>query len=139
MDLRHMVESYKFWDVVTLWAKERLDHEDIVARALARGVIKDGLKCQSIDIRWVKDGKVNIEFRGYPYVGYCAESEGAMVILRAEALEHLLAIVQKGKTPLKKILKDEFIFKNDFRNWLEKTNQPLPNFWFSESKKVVQV
>jgi len=134
-----MVESYKFWDVVTLWAKERLDHEDIVARALAHGVIKDGLICQSIDIRWIKDGKVKIEFRGYPYVGYCAEPEGSMIILKAEALEHLLAIVRQGKTPLKKLLQDEFIFREDFQNWLEKTDQPLPNFWFSESKKVVKV
>jgi hypothetical protein len=139
MDLRHMVESYKFWDVVTLWAKERLDHEDIVARALAVGIIKDGLKCQSIDMLWVKDGKVDIIFRGYPYVGYCAEPEGSMVILRAEALEHLLAIVRKAKTPSKKLLKDEFIFKNDFRNWIEKTEQPFPNFWFSESKEEVKV
>jgi hypothetical protein len=130
-----MVESYKFWDVVTLWAKERLDHEDIVARALARGVIRDGLLCQSVDMRWVKDNRENMEFRGYPYVGYCAEPEGKMIILRAEALEHLLCIV----TPSKQYLRDEFIFKKDFHDWLEKTDQPLPGFWFSESKRVAEV
>lgn len=139
MDLRHLVESYKFWDVVTFWAKETLDHEDIVARALARGIICDGLKCQSIDIRWVKDGKGKMEFRGYPYVGYCAEPEGSMIIIRAEALEHLLAIVRKAKTPSQKFLKEEFIFKDDFRDWLEKTEQPLPTFWFPKSKKAVKV
>ena len=134
MDLRHLVESYKFWEVATLWAKERLDHEEIVAKALARGIIRDGLKCQSIDMRWVKDGKVKMEFRGYPYVGYCAEPGEPMIILRAEALEHLLAIVRKAKTPSKKWLNEEFIFKDDFKIWLEKTEQPLPHFWFGESK-----
>jgi hypothetical protein len=128
-----MVESYKFWDIVTLWAKERLDHEEIVARALARGIICDGLKCQSIDMRWVKDGKAKMEFRGYPYVGYCAEPGGPMIILRAEALEHLLAIVRKAKTPSKKWLGEEFVFRDDFKAWLNKTEQPLPNFWFGES------
>ncbi|MFC1824758.1 hypothetical protein ACFL9T_18780 [Thermodesulfobacteriota bacterium] len=113
--------------------------ENIVARALAQGIICDGLKCQSIDMRWVKDGKVQMEFRGYPYVGYCAEPDGPMIIIRADALEHLLAIVWKAKTPSQKYLKEEFIFKNDFKAWLEKTEQPLPTFWFSESKKAVKV
>ncbi|MCZ7563748.1 MAG: hypothetical protein M5U08_08015 [Burkholderiales bacterium] len=47
--LTQFVESYRFWDVVTLWARERLEHEDIVAGALARGVVCDGLKLQSVD------------------------------------------------------------------------------------------
>jgi len=32
MSLSQLVESYKFWDVVTHWAKERLEHEETVAR-----------------------------------------------------------------------------------------------------------
>ena len=62
-----MVESYKFWDVVTLWARERLEHEIVVARALARGVVVDGLRFQSVDPRWVKQDQ---SLSGYPYVGY---------------------------------------------------------------------
>ncbi len=60
MSLSHLVESYKYWDIVVLWAKERLEHEDIVARALARGIICDGLKCESIDSRWFKGNEMEL-------------------------------------------------------------------------------
>jgi len=36
MIARHQVESFKFWDIVTLWAKEELESEEVVARALVR-------------------------------------------------------------------------------------------------------
>ena len=35
-------ESYRFWDIVTQWAAEKLQHEQVVARVLAKGVIRDG-------------------------------------------------------------------------------------------------
>ena len=130
MSLSQLVESYKFWDVVTLWARERLEHEDIVASALARGIIRDGLRFQSIDTRWAKNEK--LDFRGDPYVGFVAKPGQPMVVLRAEALEHLLTIVRTAKKPSRKKLKDEFVLKEDFKNWLEQTGQPLPSFWFSE-------
>ncbi len=130
MSLSQLVESYKFWDIATLWAKEKLEHEDIVASALARGIIRDGLKFQSIDTRWVK-GK-ELEFRGEPFVGFVAKPGNSVAVLRADVLEHLLAIVRTAKKPSKKILKDEFILKDDFKNWLKETEQILPSFWFSE-------
>ena len=49
MTLGHKIESHKFWDVVTLWAKERLEHENLVARALATAVIREGLILHSTD------------------------------------------------------------------------------------------
>lgn len=132
MPLSHLVESYKFWDVVTLWAKENLEHEDIVARALARGIIRDGLIFQSIDTRWIK-GK-ELEFCGDPYVGFVAKPEGPIAVLRAEVLEHLLSIVRTAKKPSRDIIKDEFVLRDDFKNWLITTNQTLPHFWFSDKE-----
>ncbi len=41
------VESYKFWDVVSLWGRETLEHDVLVAKKLANGVIKQGLWMQS--------------------------------------------------------------------------------------------
>lgn len=130
MSLSQLVESYKFWDVVTLWAKEKLEHEDIVASALARGIIRDGLKFQSIDTRWVKNKE--LEFRGEPFVGFVSKPGDSVAVLRTEALEHLLAIVRTAKKPSRKILKDEFVLKADFRNWVTETGQSHPIFWFSE-------
>jgi hypothetical protein len=35
MPARHQIESQKFWDIVTLWAKEQLESEEVIARAMA--------------------------------------------------------------------------------------------------------
>jgi len=128
--LGHLVESYRFWDIVTLWSKEKLENEEIVARALARGIIRDGLKFQSVDTRWVKT--IEMEFDGDPYVGFVAKPGEEIVVLRADSLEHLLKIVRIAKTPSRRMLKNEFVLKNDFKDWLKATGQPLPTFWFSE-------
>jgi hypothetical protein len=40
MPARHQVESHKFWDIVALWAKEQLEAEEVIARALAKGVLE---------------------------------------------------------------------------------------------------
>jgi hypothetical protein len=127
--LTPFVETYRYWDVVVLWAKERLEHEDIVARVLAAAVIQDGLKLQSIDPKWVK-GHSGIEFRGYPYVGFRANPDAEICVLRAEALAHLLAIFQKGEQPLRELLFEEFIAKEDFRCWATGKGIALPKFWF---------
>ncbi len=134
MPLSTRVESYKFWDAVTLWAKERLEHEDIVASALATAVVCDGLILNSIDPRWLKVQSEKGELKGYPYVGYCPVPGGEMMVLRAEALEHLLSIVREAKTPSREILCDEFIHREDFKRWLVWAEEPFPAFWFSESE-----
>jgi len=128
MSARHQVESYKFWDIVTLWAKEQLESEEVVARALAKGVIRDGLRLQSANARWIK-GKV-LELKGQPFVGFAAVPGAELAVLRAEALEHLLAVVREATRPSRTALKDEFITKKDFRHWLRGTKQDLPAFWF---------
>ncbi len=131
--LSQYVESFKFWDVVTLWAKERLEHEEIVARVLAAGIIREGLIIQSRDSRWMEvgSGSGKEELKGYPYVGYCAEPGGPMAILRASALEHLLAIVNRAEMPDRNKLGDEYITREDFRSWMIKKNETLPSFWYS--------
>ena len=129
---RHQIESYKFWDVVTLWSKEQLEPEEIVARALAKAVIRDGLRLQSTDIRWEKGA--SLELRGQPFVGFCAAPGSELSVLRAEALEHLLAVVRHARRPSRTVLTDEFITKDDFRRWLRDTRQEPPAFWFARSE-----
>jgi len=132
--LSQLVETYRFPDVVTLWARERLENEAIVASALARAVICDGLRLQSVDERWANSPGRAIEFLGYPYVGYTARPDGAMSILRSSALEHLFAIVERGKDPILSKLHEEFIDRNDFCEWLQNSGLPLPRFWYAPQK-----
>jgi hypothetical protein len=135
MTARHHIESYKFWDVVTLWAKEQLESEEVVARALAKAVIRDGLRLQSTDIRWVKARAM--ELKGQPFVGFCAMPGADLAVLKAEALEHLLAVVREATRPSRTVLRDEFITKEDFRLWLQSTEQELPSFWFARGEGAV--
>ena len=135
MAARHEIESHKFWDVVTLWAKEQLESEEVVARALAKGVIRDGLKLQSTDTQWRK-GRA-MELKGQPFVGFCAVPGADMTVLRAEALEHLLGVVRQARRPSRSALKEEFITKDDFRRWLRSTKQELPAFWFTRGEGAV--
>lgn len=132
MTIRHQVESFKFWDVATLWAKEQLEPEDIVARALAKGVIRDGLRLNSTDVRWIKGKASSLALNGQPYVGFCAKPGGELCVLRAEVLGHLLAVVREAKPASRKLLREEFIARDDFRRWLRSTKQPLPAFWFGK-------
>jgi hypothetical protein len=126
MPSSQLVESYKFWDIVTLYARERLEHDIIVARALARGVVVDGLRLQSVDPRWLDAAR---SLTGVPLVGYSAKGD-APVLLRAEALEHLLAVVGAALEPEHAALEQEFIKREDFARWLTDLGEPLPVFWF---------
>ena len=132
--LTQLVETYRFADVVTMWARERLENDAIVASALARGVICDGLRLQSSDARWASSPGKAIEFLGYPYVGYTARPNGVMSILRATALDHLFAIVERGKSPVLEKLREEFIDRSDFRDWLLAKGLPLPRFWYASQE-----
>jgi hypothetical protein len=137
MTARHQVESFKFWDVVTLWAKEEIESEEVIARALAKGVIRDGLRLNSTDLRWMKGKTSGLALNGQPYVGFCAKPGGELCVLRAEALEHLVAVVRQARRPSRKLLEEEFIFREEFRRWLRSTKQPLPAFWFGRSDSAV--
>lgn len=128
------VESYRFRDVVRLWARERLENEEIVARALARAVIRDGLKLQSVDARWVDGASRKMEFKGQPFVGFCATPQSPLCILRVSALDHLLAIVQRAETPSCAKLSEEFIVREDFGAWCAASGFAAPAFWFAGAR-----
>jgi hypothetical protein len=129
-----LVESYRFWDAVALWARERNESEAKVARVLARAVIVDGLRMHSVDTRWMQAERA---VTGYPYVGYAATGEGSPVRLRADALEHLLAVVRGAADPAREMLAEEFFLRNEFRTWLRSTDQALPAFWFSPGDRGI--
>jgi hypothetical protein len=132
MSLGHKIESHRFWDVVTLWAKERLEHESIVARALSTAIIREGLILNSTDPKWLKGSDGAFELRGTPYVGYDALGAGEIMVIKAETLEHLLSVVRAAKEPDQSKFADEFIFRVDFAKWLALSGEEWPKFWFPE-------
>ncbi len=127
-----LVETYRLPDVIRMWARERLEHEIVVARDLARAVVCEGLRLQSVDGRWAAGEIRPIAFRGYPYVGYAALPGSPMSIVRIAALNHLFAVVENKEEPDLHKLHEEFLYKQDFREWLTRQNLPLPQFWFAE-------
>jgi hypothetical protein len=128
MLLSQQVESYRFWEVVTQWAAEKLQHEHVVARALAKAVLRDGLRLQSVDPRWTNAG--TFELRGAPLVGYVAREGSLPIFLRATALNHIRGIVERAATPEPEALYEEFVTKQDFHAWLVRSGLILPAFWF---------
>ena len=133
MDLGAAIESYKFGDIAAHWGRERLVHEVVVSRELARGIVTEGLRFQSGDPKWLKSSE---PFRGYPYIGYCARPGDKPIVIRAEALEHLLAVMREAVDPDMRILSKEIVTKNDFRSWLVHTGRPLPRFWFGDEERA---
>lgn len=127
-----LVASYRFWDIAPLWAAERLDNELVIARALARGIIVDGLRFHSVDSNWVKPAS---SLTGFPYVGYAADPEKPPVLLKAEVLEHLLAVVRQAAVPSREIIREEFVLREDFAAWIHATRQMLPAFWFGDDER----
>lgn len=130
----HDVEHFKFADIVLHWARERLVHELLVARELARGVIRDGLRLQSVDPRWVDAGET---FRGHPLVGYCARTGFPPIMIRAEVLEHLLAVAREAAEYRREIFDQEFITRADFQKWLVLTGRPMPAFWYGPDDRYI--
>jgi hypothetical protein len=131
MVLSQHVESYRFWDVVTQWAQEQLQHEQVVARVLARGVIRDGLRVQSVDPRWTNPG--TFELRG-PIVGFVAKEGVLPIFIRSSALNHLSAVVEQAVIPNPNLLFEEFMTKQDFEAWLKQSRIALPSFWFASEE-----
>jgi len=127
----HEIESFKFTDIVRHWARERLVHELLVARELARGIIREGLRFQSVEPKWVKATEA---FRGYPLVGYSARQDLPPILIRAEALEHLLAVEREVVDLDIRLVTDEFVTKDDFRKWLVATGRSMPAFWYGPNE-----
>ncbi len=128
MTLSRHVESYRFWEVVTQWARERLEHEYIVARVLAKGVLREGLRVQSVDPRWADVG--TFELRGTPIVGYVARQGDLPIFIRTAALAHLTGVVERAAAPEPQLLCDKFISRQDFYAWLIRSHILPPSFWF---------
>jgi hypothetical protein len=134
MNLSRHVESYRVWEVVTQWARERLEHEHIVARVLAKGVLREGLRVQSVDPRWANLG--SFELRGSPLVGYVARQGELPIFIRTAALAHLRSVVQRAASPDPDFLRDEFIAKQDFHAWLVRSQILPPSFWFDTPRQI---
>lgn len=132
MSLGHHVESYRFWDVVVLWARETLQHEVVVARALANAVVSGGLRVQSIDPAWRKVS--TLELRGSPLIRFMPRPGVNPVLIRSTALQHLKAIVHEALEPNPQLVHDEFIVKQDFKAWVQRSGLTLPSFWFAVSE-----
>ena len=133
MFLSQHVESFRFWDVVNQWAQEQVVHEHVVARAMAKGVLRDGLRMQSVDPRWTHPG--TFELRGAPLVGYVAREGVLPVFIRVSALSHMRQIVERGAQPDPKLLFEEFVTKQDFGAWLARERLPVPHFWFAVAQR----
>ncbi len=134
MTLSRHVESYRFWEVVTQWARERMEHEHIVARMLAKGVLREGLRVQSVDPRWTHVG--TLELRGTPMVGFVARQGDLPIFIRTVALAHLTSVVEKAASPEPDFLRDEFISKQDFYAWLIRSHILPPSFWFDTPPQI---
>jgi hypothetical protein len=126
--VNQFIDSYKFSDVVRLWARERLVHEVIVGRELARGVVAEGLRVESANPKWLKTSE---SFRGYPYIGFSAIANAAPIVIRAAALEHLLTVARGATDPVMSLLCEEFVTRDAFKTWLLQTRRTLPLFWFA--------
>jgi hypothetical protein len=126
------VESFKFADIVKHWARERLVHAVIVGRELARGIVREGLRFNSVDPKWAKS---TTELRGSPLVGFSARQDTPPILLRAIALEHLLAVEREATDPDLYLLSDEIVSKSDFRVWLVRSGRSFPKFWFGPEER----
>jgi hypothetical protein len=134
MQASHFVDSYRFWEVASLWAKERGLHETVLACYLAKAFIKGGLRIHSQDPRWLSGAADAQVLRGYPYVGYSPTPGAVPVIIRAGALEHLLAVVGSGREPEQARLHEEYIRREDLRSWLKARQVKPPRFWFTDAE-----
>ncbi|MCK5684256.1 hypothetical protein KAJ27_09040 [bacterium] len=131
MDINTQVESYKFWDIVKLWGRETLEHDVIIARKLAQGVIKKGLRFQSTNPKWLNSTE---ELLSYPYIGYTSIATEGPIIVKAGVLAHLINVAEETADPSELVLKDEVVLKNDFKKWLVRTGQAFPKFWYGSDE-----
>jgi hypothetical protein len=133
MSLSRHVDSYPFWEVASRWAAERGDEVDLVARAMARGVLREGLRVQSVDARWSKPG--TFDLRGAPLVGYVAVEGVLPIFIRSSALAHLRGVVERALVPSAALLGEEFVTKQDFRAWLVQWDMARPSFWYGGASR----
>ena len=104
----------------------------LVVRVIARGVVREGLRVQSVDSRWSKPG--TFDLRGTPLVGYVALEGVLPIFIRASALAHLIDVVERATPPEPKALAEEFLTKQDFQAWLIQWDIPRPSFWYGGTR-----
>ncbi|MBI4697149.1 MAG: hypothetical protein HY749_24355 [Gammaproteobacteria bacterium] len=129
------VPRFRFAGLVRHWARERLVHDVLVARELARGVLDEGLRFQSVDPQWTPAAT---PLRGEPLVGYAAHRTLPPIMIRETALDHLRAIAAAKRDPDYRLLHEECVTKDDFRKWLVATGRALPAFWFEASERQLE-
>jgi hypothetical protein len=133
MDVGHQIDSHRFWDVAELWSQEMLRHHSLMVRALAKAVVRDGLRLQShVPAHIANDAQF---CWGGELVGYVSRPGQPPSLLRTVALRHLEAIVEKAAAPDRERLREEYVLKIDFRQWLLAQGLPLPTFWFSPAER----
>ena len=132
MNTGHLIESYTFGDIVHRWARERLIHEILVARELAKGVVDEALQLQSINPKHLKS---SASLRGEPYLGYSGQDRNKPVLLKAAAFRHLCEVSNGRVDASFDILRYELVTKADFRDWLVHTGRAMPAFWFAEDER----
>ena len=54
MNIEHLIESFPLGDIIRMWACERLGHEVLVGRELAKGVVGEALRLQNINPKHLK-------------------------------------------------------------------------------------
>ena len=135
MDTKYWVDSYTFGDIVRLWARESLVHEVLVARELAKEVVDEGLKLQSVNPKHLES---SASLRGEPYLGYSGLDRNSPVLLKADAFRHLCEVARGGLDASFDVLRYEFVTQTDFRDWLVHTVRPFPEFWFADDKRFTK-
>lgn len=126
------VESLKFGDIVRLWGRERLVHEVIVGRELAKGVLREGLRLQSVNPRWFGIHKT---IHGGPIIGFSVRPGAPPVLINQRTLNHLRKVIETQCDPDDRYLSDEFVSRKDFQTWLITTGRAMPIFWFTDSER----
>lgn len=126
------VDSFKFADIVEHWSRERLVHALVIGRELAKGVINENLRFQSVNPKWVKATE---SLRGEPLIGYSANQGLPPIMIRSSALEHLLAVERNLIEPDLRKLLAERVTRDDFRHWLVHSGRPMPAFWYEPAQR----
>ncbi|OIO67128.1 MAG: hypothetical protein CO186_09225 [Zetaproteobacteria bacterium CG_4_9_14_3_um_filter_49_83] len=135
MEASQLVESYTLPDIIQFWARERMVHEVLVARELAKGVLDEGLRLQSENPKYLNASNV---LRRGPFVGYSKRSS-VPVIIRSAVLDHLKLVADSKLDFSVCILRYEFVMRADFKNWLVHTGRQMPEFWYGEAERTTKI
>ena len=87
---------------------------------------------ESTDPTWLPASR---PLRGDPFVGDVAAEGAQPVILRADVLAHLLAIVHRAAEPGRDACHGLFVSRRGFRDWMTRQGRALPGFWFSSADR----